>query len=123
MTIAIWAAVIATVSAPAEAAPIGPEHPVPVLSQWTCPATPEANLTYYPDEAMDKGVQGLADVDCKISPAGSVTSCILNEETPPGWGFGEKGLHLACFFKFKPAKHSETPREMKHKIIRFQLGK
>jgi protein TonB len=56
---------------------------------------PEANSLsrYYPVKAQFKDADGRALVECRIGSGGILTSCVVVEETPAGFGFGEAALN------------------------------
>ena len=92
--------------------------------QWACPTPAEQNMAYYPDRAQRLGKEGFADIDCLVAASGAVISCALNREIPPGFGFGEKALHIGCLFKFKPASDPNAPPAWtKNKLVHFNLSR
>ncbi len=117
--VGIWAVLAATAAVAAQdnAADASANR-----AQWTCPTPVEPGLTYYPSRAQSLGKEGFAYIDCLVAPAGTVIACTLDSETPPNFGFGEKALHIGCFFKFPPASDpSAPPRWEKNKIVNFKL--
>ncbi len=112
----IWAVLAATAAVAAQ------DNAADDRVQWTCPTPVETNLTYYPSLALSRGKEGFAYIDCLVAPAGTVIACTLDSETPPNFGFGEKALHIGCFFRFPPASDpGAPPRWVKHKIVKFKV--
>jgi TonB family protein len=56
----------------------------------------------YPQEALNKGLNGHTVVDCTVKPDGYLENCTVANETPPGVGFGQASLALAEKFRVKP---------------------
>jgi hypothetical protein len=50
---------------------------------------------YYPDRAARMGVSGYATLDCVALASGALTSCLIDEEFPMGFGFGPAALTMA----------------------------
>jgi protein TonB len=81
-------------------------------------------LRYYPEEARRKAVQGIATVDCTVTPEGKLTNCTVLSEDPVGWGFGDAALRLTPLFKMHPAlKDGVAVSAEIHIPIRFKLPK
>ena len=51
--------------------------------------------THYPRGALSQGVGGIVVLRCKVAVAGKLKDCVIHEETPPGFGFGEAALQAA----------------------------
>lgn len=57
---------------------------------------------YYPAQAQQLGVQGVAVIRCKLRLNGHVDQCVVASESPSDYGFGEAALKMTCLFKMKP---------------------
>jgi outer membrane biosynthesis protein TonB len=56
----------------------------------------------FPGAAMRaRQYSGDVTVECKVAQDGGLTSCVVVEETPQGFGFGGAGLKLAKRFKME----------------------
>lgn len=57
---------------------------------------------HYPDWALSFGVEGRTVLHCEVRMDGFLTNCVVEEETPAGWGFGAAGLRLTEKFRAAP---------------------
>jgi len=69
----------------------------------------------YPRAALRAGVGGEATLRCTITPAGQLADCAVQDEDPPGQGFGPAALKLAAMVTYAP-----IPAPMPHPI-RFKF--
>ena len=85
-----------------------PPPPSPPLPDWAYhplyPPPPKHDdlATYYPDRAQRINAEGMARIACTVTEAGSLSDCVVVDESPPGLGFGESALKMAHLFKMKP---------------------
>jgi periplasmic protein TonB len=56
---------------------------------------------FWPTRARQRGVEGLAVLDCLVIEQGAL-SCQVVAETPEGEGFGEAATRLAGCFRMQP---------------------
>ncbi|MGH6911666.1 MAG: energy transducer TonB, partial [Phenylobacterium sp.] len=63
----------------------------------------------YPREAALRGLDGAGAIQCEVGPQGSMTSCVIVEESPAGYGFGLAALKLSTRFKLKPMERDGVP--------------
>lgn len=63
---------------------------------------------YYPQEAMRRGIEGRAQLDCSLNADSSLAACVVSEESPQHFGFGEAALKVACEH---PPDHSTSDDE------------
>ena len=89
----------ATISLPTDAAPldavlsacgVSTEPPAPVSGsiEWRDTEVDENN-SYYPPKALDEGVRGIASLTCRARADGSLTDCLVIDESPGGYLFGQ----------------------------------
>lgn len=64
-----------------------------------------------PSLAAKKRVNGSAKMECVVTPAGTLKSCKVVSESPPGLGYGAAALALAPVFKLQPATQDGVPVE------------
>lgn len=63
---------------------------------WTRRFNPEALQSIYPAKAKAAGLKtGRAVVRCLVGEAGGLGDCTVEEETPPGLGFGDAAVTMA----------------------------
>lgn len=56
---------------------------------------------YYPEAALQHGIEGHTQLDCLISPDGT-PRCLVSSEDPVGKGFGIAALAIARGFRVRP---------------------
>ena len=80
-------------------------------------------MRVYPREAVRNGVEGIALVACMVSKEGEMANCAVEQEAPPGQGFGEAALKLMPEFQMKPLTQNGAPVEggMVRLPIQFRL--
>jgi len=64
----------------------------PRVGQWPTAAEFERA---YPDRARERGRTGRAVLRCQVTIEQRATNCVVLNESPQGWGFGEAALRLA----------------------------
>jgi TonB family protein len=84
---------LAGVAVPLSAGP-NKDHP-----QWV-KKPDEATLSqYYPVRAQFRNTDGRAVIECRVLADGKLSSCIVIEQTPADFGFGDAALSLAPHFQ------------------------
>lgn len=48
------------------------------------------------------GMEGRAQISCVVNALGGLEKCMVSQESPRGFGFGQAALSIAPFFKMKP---------------------
>ena len=69
---------------------------------WLSRPTPDQLERYYPSGAVDRGLSGVATLQCMVTAAESLRGCQVSGETPAGAGFGKAALQLSAFFHMSP---------------------
>jgi len=79
-------------------------------------SAPDADLlqSVYPQEALDRSVEGSVRLDCRVTSTGKTRDCAILSESPADYGFGQAALSLADSFEFYPARTDGTPVETAH---------
>lgn len=54
----------------------------------------------YPGKAVSDELSGRGVIVCQLTASGRLESCVVEDETPPGFGFGKAALSLAPRFRF-----------------------
>jgi TonB family protein len=90
--------------------PDGVAHAVTRPSWARAPSGYEV-ARYYPDLATRAAVQGRAQLQCRVSTAGELHGCVVADEAPAGWGFGEATLRMSRTLRFKPELIDGEPVE------------
>lgn len=57
---------------------------------------------YFPDQAVSADVEGYVVLQCKATSEGVVSNCVVVQETPGGYGFGDAALRMSASFRMKP---------------------
>lgn len=76
---------------------------------WLRRPTPENLRGVFPRQAVNKGVDGSALIDCIATVQGALQDCFVIEESPAGLGFGAAALALTPQLMFKPARLNGVP--------------
>lgn len=63
----------------------------------------------YPNGAMENHIDGRMTVRCRIDLQGRLVDCIVIEEAPSGYGFGNAGIRLARYFQMTPLARDGHP--------------
>ena len=66
---------------------------------------------FYPERALRNEMEGRATAQCRLSLEGLLKDCVLTDETPAEYGFGQALLHLAGSFRYTPAREEGQPVE------------
>ncbi len=64
-----------------------------VKAHWTFPTTKEMNAAY-PPKAQDAEMEGTVRILCGIKPDGHMDYCVVQDESPSGYGFGRTTVAL-----------------------------
>lgn len=65
---------------------------------------------YYPDRAREQEISGRVRLSCVVAANGSIQSCDVTSETPPGAGFGEASRRAALReFRMRPQTKDGQP--------------
>jgi len=76
---------------------------------WLSRPTADQMERYYPQGAIDRGLTGLATLQCAVTASGALRGCRVAGETPAGAGFGKAALQLSAFFYMSPRTEDGTP--------------
>ncbi|MES1200647.1 MAG: energy transducer TonB [Pseudomonadota bacterium] len=102
-----------------------PAPPSPLLSGYTFLEQPRGQdyARFYPPRALDRGMEGTAQIDCLVSADGRV-QCTVISENPAGWGFGEASLRAARLFRVAPQTSDGRPTTggRFHKTMTWRVG-
>ena len=66
--------------------------------------------------------QGHAVIKCRVTAQGTMESCVVVSEDPPGLGFGKAALRMACLFKMKPKIVDGRPADGGEATIPIQFN-
>jgi protein TonB len=64
---------------------------------------------YYPQRAMNLGLNGAATLNCAVNAVGTVRDCTVVAETPADMGFGAAAVKLSRFFRMQPKTEDGQP--------------
>lgn len=71
--------------------------------------TPAQLGSYFPERAWDRGVSGVGVVRCAIQEDGYLTDCIVIDEDPVGYGFGEASIQAVQHIRLSFPADAERP--------------
>lgn len=66
-----------------------------VRTDWMIIPAEDVIYRYYPKFAADKGVVGRVLLDCDVTKTSELANCLVREEKPEHYGFGEAASQLA----------------------------
>lgn len=90
---------------------------------WVRRPTAEDLRAVLPGEAIKRGLDGYAVIDCVATVQGALTDCAIVHEKPAGFGFGSSAVALTPQFMMKPATLRGVPvRSTVRLPIRFVTG-
>jgi TonB family protein len=106
----VSSAAIAQANGGAGAAPSAPtSSPAPAATapkianpDWVRRPNGDDFVRVYPPNALQRGIEGHATMECEVAADGYLRKCRILEETPKGYGFGAALLLLAPRFQMKP---------------------
>ena len=64
---------------------------------------------FYPEVAQKAHVEGHASALCDVAQNGDLLNCVLSNETPEGYRFGEATTRLASKLRIAPTAKDGTP--------------
>jgi periplasmic protein TonB len=99
--------VLATTSDIAQPRPVQPKEIREPT--WLSQPTAAEMERYYPQGAIDRGLSGMAALQCVVTASGDLRGCRIAAETPAGAGFGKAALKLSAFFHMSPRMEDGTP--------------
>lgn len=79
--------------------PLPPVDPraVFVMADWCPTVRSKGELpNYYPRRALQRGLEGVAVLNCKLSERRTLQTCRVVREEPVGVGFGIAAVKVAC---------------------------
>jgi hypothetical protein len=76
-------------------------------------------IGYYPRTAQMRKVEGMVYLACAVRSSGRIR-CIVDSETPAGWGFGSTALGISQHFKLLDAARAAEPAAVRFPI-RFRI--
>jgi hypothetical protein len=89
---------------------------------WTARPSARRFARFFPHEALIRGVDGLAVLDCLVVDGGRV-SCRVSGEGPNGWGFGAAALRIAEDFRVSQGGDGTPAAGRRIRVpIRFHVG-
>jgi hypothetical protein len=81
------------------------------LPHWIHRPTGDDVVQVFPARALEAGKEAHTSMSCKVTAEGTLTQCVITEETPPGWGFGQASLALAPKFLMSPKTDADVSVE------------
>lgn len=76
---------------------------------WVSRPTAAEMERYYPQDAVERNLSGVAMLQCSVTASGDLRGCRVASETPAGAGFGKAALKLSSFFHMSPRTEDGTP--------------
>ena len=82
---------------------VRPQPPAVITNpRWERQPSAEQLMRAYPDRALERGIGGVAALNCLVQPNGRVADCRLTNETPGNQGFGRAAQGLTRHFQISP---------------------
>ena len=75
---------------------------------WIRRPDADAMTRYYPEAALEQKVVGRVVLDCEVA-LDTTASCVVKEESPEGWDFGQAALALSQSFRLQPGQLGGQP--------------
>ena len=76
---------------------------------WTERPTGADMARYYPADAARAGAGGRAAISCGIAKDGRLKDCVVRNQVPAQYAFGQAALQLSQHFQMKPADQDGKP--------------
>jgi TonB family protein len=76
---------------------------------WTEKPTGADMLRYYPADAAKAGAGGRAAISCGIAKDGRLEDCVVRNQAPAQYAFGQAALQLSQHFQMKSADQDGKP--------------
>jgi len=74
------------------------------------------DLGLYPKIAKEKGIRGSVEVQFIIDENGKTTNCVIQDENPEGYDFGEAAKETVLRLEYKPGSHCRRPVKVLMKL-------
>ncbi|MCS6625631.1 energy transducer TonB [Roseibacterium beibuensis] len=82
---------------------VTPQPPAVITNpRWERQPSADQLMRAYPDRALERGIGGVASLNCLVQPNGRVADCRLTNETPGNQGFGRAAQSLSRHFQISP---------------------
>jgi periplasmic protein TonB len=81
-----------------------PDNPIRIVRP-----TREEIMREYPPDALARGVSGSATVQCEVTASGVLDHCLVQEESPAGYGFGDAAIQVAFAHHVRPDAEGRFP--------------
>jgi len=91
-----------------------PVAPAPAMIRspaWLSRPTAAQLDRLYPDRAADRGLSGMVNLECRVTAQGTMSACVVLNETPLKLGFGEAALASTKYFRMSPLTVDGAPIE------------
>lgn len=80
-------------------------------ADWLKRPTPDDLLAVFPREALRRGIDGEATINCVLTVQGALKACVTVDESPANHGFGGAAIALTPQFLMRPAQKDGAPVE------------
>lgn len=81
--------------------------------EWAVKPTSDDVARVYPTTARAANVSGKVAMSCVADIDGFLTECVIQDETPPRYGFGNAALEISAYMRMKPASNFGVPTRAK----------
>jgi len=78
------------------------------LRDWLANPSGDQASRYYPDAAQRMEINGVVQLDCRVTRSKTLEDCRVVSETPAGYRFGEQAIKLTQFMRMKAPSRKEA---------------
>ena len=78
-------------------------------ADWMVRPTPDDVSRVFPTAALAAKISGKVSMKCVADESGYLTECVVEDETPAGYGFGNAALEISAYMRMKPATDLGVP--------------
>jgi len=86
------------------------------------PPSPDILAKAYPVQAVSGRIEGVVRLKCVVAHTGDLTNCGVDQESPPGYGFGDAALKIAPAYRMRPRTVDGAPVDAASVIVPIRFA-